>query len=132
VRTLADLKVTDVAAVAPKVTLEVALKPDPTMVTGVPPTSGPVSGLIHSTDGTTYAKRSNAVTADVPAGVVTVASVHPGVPAGVNAVIVVAERTMTPLAGVPPNDTVVPATNPVPLMITDVPPLVGPPLGSVR
>jgi hypothetical protein len=57
---------------------------------------------------------------------VTTTSTVPAARAGVVAVIDVALATVTPLAAVPPNDTVAPAANPVPLIVTAVPPAVVP------
>ena len=65
---------------------------------------------------------------EVPLGVVTVTSTVP-VPAGDVAVIEVALLTTTPLAALVPNLTVAPVRNPVPVMVTLVPPAVGPALG---
>jgi hypothetical protein len=54
----------------------------------------------------------------------------PADPAGDVAVIDVAELTITPVAALPPNATVVaPDTNPVPVIATVVPPANGPALG---
>ncbi len=51
------------------------------------------------------------------------------VPAGATAVIELSELTRTLVAGVEPNLTVTPPENPVPSMLTWVPPPVGPPAG---
>jgi len=53
----------------------------------------------------------------------------PALPAGVVAVIVVLFTTVTPVAGVPPNVTVAPATKFVPVIVTAVPPSVVPLFG---
>ena len=53
----------------------------------------------------------------------------PAVPAGVVAVIDVALTTDTPVADTPPTVTVAPETNPVPVIVTAVPPAKGPPVG---
>jgi hypothetical protein len=50
-------------------------------------------------------------------------------PAGDIAVILVAELTVTPVAAVAPKFTAVAPLNPVPLMVTDVPPDGGPVAG---
>jgi len=47
------------------------------------------------------------------------------------AVIVVLLTTVTPVAGVPPRLTVCPARNPVPVMVTDVPPAAVPDAGEI-
>ena len=66
-----------------------------------------------------------AVLVEVPPGVVTVTFTAPAVPAGVVAVIWVAEFTSTPVAALAPNFTVAPLTKPVPVTVTDVPPAAG-------
>jgi len=60
---------------------------------------------------------------------VTVTVTAPTLPAGVVAVIVVAFTTVTPVAAAPPNVTVAPAAKFVPVMVTAVPPAVGPLFG---
>ncbi len=55
----------------------------------------------------------------------------PAVCAGVVAVIEVLLATVTLVALVPPNLTVAPAKKPVPVMVTAVPPVVGPVLGAM-
>jgi hypothetical protein len=52
------------------------------------------------------------------------------VPVGVVAVIVVELVTFTPVAGLVPILTVAPLTKPVPVMVIEVPPANGPPLGE--
>jgi hypothetical protein len=70
--------------------------------------------------------------ADVPAVFVTVTSTAPGVTVeGDVAVIEVAEFTVTPVAAVAPNATVEPVTKLVPVIVTDVPPAVGPDVGVI-
>ena len=66
----------------------------------------------------------------MPPGVVTVTSTGPNAFAGVVAVIEVAlATTVTPVAGMPPNVTAVAPVKLVPVMVTDVPPAVGPEFG---
>ena len=48
------------------------------------------------------------------------------------AVIDVPVTTMTPVAAVPPTLTVAPARNPVPVMVTAVPPLIVPEFGEME
>jgi len=67
--------------------------------------------------------------AEVPPALVTVTSTVPAASAGATAVIELAELTVTLVAAVDPNFTVLPAANPVPVMVTDVPPAVVPPAG---
>jgi hypothetical protein len=69
------------------------------------------------------------VVVDVPPGVVTVTTTVAALSAGSTAVMEVAEFTVTAVAAVDPNLTVDPLTNPVPMMVTLVPPAVEPPLG---
>ena len=68
--------------------------------------------------------------AEVPPTVVTVTSTVP-VPAGDVAVIWVAEFTVKPVAGVAPKLTAVAPLKFVPVIITDVPPEVGPAVGEI-
>jgi hypothetical protein len=68
--------------------------------------------------------------ADVPPAVVTVTSTVP-VPAGDVAVIEVAELTVKVVALVAPNFTAVAPVRLVPVMATDVPPVVGPAVGEI-
>ncbi len=66
----------------------------------------------------------------VPPVVVTVISTVP-TPAGDVAVICVAELTVKLTAGVPPNCTAVAPVKLVPVMVTVVPPAVGPLVGEI-
>ena len=61
---------------------------------------------------------------------VTVTVAAPALPAGVVAVIVVLFATTTLVAGVPPNVTVAPEAKFAPVMVTAVPPDVGPLFGD--
>jgi hypothetical protein len=70
--------------------------------------------------------------AEVPAVVVTRTFTAPGVMVdGEVAVIDVAEFTVTPVAAVAPNATVAPLMKFVPVIVTDVPPAVGPDVGLI-
>jgi len=51
---------------------------------------------------------------------------------GVVAVMVVLLTTVTPVAAVPPKATVAPETKLVPVMVTLVPPVVGPEVGEIE
>lgn len=62
---------------------------------------------------------------------VTITLTAPAVRAGVIAVIVVPLVTVTLVADVPPSFTDAPARNPVPVMVTAVPPLIVPELGVI-
>ena len=64
-------------------------------------------------------------------GLVTITFFAPTVPAGVLAVIEVAFTTVMPVAAVPPIVTVAPLRNPVPVIVTLVPPARGPKLGEI-
>ena len=61
---------------------------------------------------------------------VTVTVTAPALPAGVVAVIVVLFTTTTFVAAMPPNVTVAPAAKFVPVIVTAVPPAVGPLFGD--
>jgi hypothetical protein len=67
-----------------------------------------------------------------PLVLVTTTSTVPAAWAGVVAVIDVLLATVTPVAAVPPKVTVSPAAKFVPVMVTPVPPLVGPELGETE
>ena len=67
----------------------------------------------------------------MPNPVVTLTSTVP-VPAGEVAVIDVAELTVKPVAGVAPKLTAVAPVKPVPVMVTEVPPAVGPVVGEIE
>src|SRR6266550_7068926 len=69
--------------------------------------------------------------ADVVSVLVTTTFTAPTPWAGVLAVIFVELTTTTLVALLPPNVTVAPAWNPVPLMVIDVPPFGGPLLGTM-
>ena len=68
----------------------------------------------------------------VPPGVVTSTLAVPAVPAGVTAVMVVELTTTTLVAAVPPMVTAVAPVRLVPVMVTDVPPAVGPLVGAIE
>ena len=69
--------------------------------------------------------------ADVPPGVVTVTSTVPAAWAGEVTVICVLETKVTPVPGVPPKLTVAALVNPVPVIVTRVPPANGPDVGEM-
>jgi hypothetical protein len=119
-----------VADAVPNFTTDVPVNALPVMVTVVPPAVGPEVGLTLVTTGrgggAVYVNWSFAVVALVPApGTVTVMSTVP-VPAGAVAVIVDALFTVNPVAAVAPNFTADAFVNAVPVMVTEVPPPVGP------
>ena len=55
----------------------------------------------------------------------------PDVPAGDLAVMEVLESTVTLVPALAPKETVEPLTNPVPVMVTNVDPAAGPPVGLI-
>ena len=99
-------------------------------MTEVPPPVGPLVGLTLVTAGpVTKVNWSPAPVALVPPAVVTVMSTVPAAWAGVVAVMDVALLTVKLVAAVPPKLTAVAPVNPVPVMVTDVPPAVVPLFG---
>lgn len=115
----------------PNLTAVAPVNPVPEIVTGVPPASGPLAGLMPVTVGGAGAVKVNwsaDKVVDVPPGVVTVMSIVP-VPAGLLAVIVVELTTVSPVPGVAPKFTTVAPVNPVPVTVTGVPPEDGPLVG---
>jgi hypothetical protein len=129
---VSETTVKPVAAVDPKLTPVAPVNPVPVIVTSVPPAAGPEVGLIPVTVGpdATYVKRSPAWVGLVPAGVVTVTSTMPD-PAGETAVTSVSETTLKLVATVDPKLTPVAPVKPEPVMVTDVPPAVGPDVGEM-
>ena len=69
--------------------------------------------------------------AEVPPAVVTVVSTVPAPSAGVTAVIWVGELTENDVAAALPNFTALAPLNPVPVMVTEVVPEVGPSVGLI-
>jgi hypothetical protein len=126
------LTVNPVAFVAPNFTAVTFVKSVPVIVTDVPAVSGPAVGLSAVTVGAaTYVYWSAADVVDVPSAFVTVTSTVPAACAGAVAVIDVAEFTTTVSAEVPPNDTDEVVVKFVPVMVTEVEPLVGPTVGLI-
>src|SRR5262249_36589032 len=76
-----------------------------------------------------YVKSSAAVLAEEPPGVVTVTSATPALPAGAVMVICVSLLTVNPFAAAPPKVTPVAPIKWVPVIVTSVPPAVGPIVG---
>ena len=103
------------------------VNPDPVTTTCVPPVSGPLLGLSAVTAGaTTNVNWSRGIVASVPPGPVTVTSTVPAGTAGETAVIEVSATTEKLAAGVAPKLTCVAPVNPVPVIVTAVPPDEGP------
>jgi len=128
---VAEFTVTLVAAVDPNLTVSPEANPVPVIVTDVPPGVMPLVGLIAVTvGGEMYVNWSAELVAELPPELATVTSTVP-VPAGETAVIDVAELTVTLVAAVAPNLTVLPEANPVPVIVTDVPPAVLPAVGLI-
>jgi hypothetical protein len=102
----------------------------PVIVTVVPPDVGPAVGLTPVTVGAaTYVNRSADEVADVPPAVVTVTSTVPAVPEGLRSTICVAVSLVKLLTMVVPKRTAVALPKFVPVIVTDVPPDVGPAVG---
>jgi hypothetical protein len=119
-----------VPGVTPNLTAVAPVNPVPVIVTAVPPATGPLAGEIRVTVGAgIYVNVSPATIALVPLGVVTLTSTVP-VPAGDVAVRLVAELYVT-LAATVPNATVDVLVNPVPVIVTAVPPAAGPLAGEM-
>jgi hypothetical protein len=121
-----------VAAAVPNFTAVVPVKLVPVMVTEVPPVVDPEVGLTAVTvggEGGTKVNWSFALVAEVPPGPTTVTSTVPAAPAGAVAVIEVALTTVKVEAAVAPNFTAVAPVKLVPVMVTEVPPVVVPEFG---
>ncbi len=111
-----------------------AVAPDrfvPAIVTDVPPAAGPELGLIPVTAGAgaTYVNWSTDEVAEVPLAVTTVTSTVP-VPTGLVATTCVAVA-LTIVASLLPKSTTVAPDRLVPLIVTCVPPEVGPDVGLI-
>ena len=72
---------------------------------------------------------AGAFTAEVPPGVVTVTSTGPATPAGETAVMELEVLFESPVAATAPNCTAVAPVRLVPVMVTGLPPVVGPEVG---
>ncbi len=125
------LALTIVAELAPKSTAVAPARLTPLIVTDVPPAAGPDAGLIPATLGalTTYVYLSAGEVAEAPVAVTTVTSTVP-VPAGAMATISVAV-SLTIVALLVPKSTAVAPARLAPLIVTDVPPEVGPDVGLI-
>jgi hypothetical protein len=130
-----ELQLNAVPAVDPNLELEPVptTKPVPTMLTDVPPRSGPADGLREVTVGTASKLNWSAMlVTEVPPGVVTVRSTVAGSSAGEVTVQLMVVQT-TEVAAVAPKLTVLdPATKPVPVTVTTVPPPTGPTVGEME
>ena len=120
---------TFVAAAPPNVTVAPAAKFVPAIVTAVPPAVGPLLGVTLLTVGVSTYVNPLARLPLCPL-TVTVTVTAPALPAGVVAVICVPLTTTTLVAAAAPNVTVAPAAKFVPVIVTAVPPTVGPLFGD--
>lgn len=117
-----------VVLIEPKLTDVVPKNPDPVMVTAVAPTSGPELGETLVITGA-YVKSSAVVVVigETPLALATVTTTVP-VPAG--DVAFMTESLITEnFAGDPPNLTLDAPVNPLPVIVTVVPPAAGPFVG---
>jgi len=127
---VAPTTTTFVAALLPNVTVAPAAKFVPVMVTDVPPAAGPLFGdTLATVGGALYVYPF--VRLPLCPFTVTVTVAAPAVCAGVVAVICVALATTTFVAALLPNVTVAPDAKFVPVIVTDVPPAVGPLFGEM-
>ncbi len=123
-----------VAAVVPKWTAVAPVKLVPVMVTMVPPAVGPVVGATardcrRCDEGEVVGRRGRRGAAGCGDGDVDGARVPC---AGEVAVIWVSETTVKVEAAVAPKWSAVAAVKPVPVMVTEVPPPVGPAFGTTE
>lgn len=131
VHSVLDAQVTLFASAVPKRTVVApapVAKPVPKIFTVVPPAAGPLVGVTLVTVGMNL-KWSLVVVTLVATLVVTVTSTTPAVSAGAFAVIVVDEVTVNDDVLTPPKCTAVAPVKPVPVIVTEVPPVAGPLLG---
>ena len=125
-------QLTEVPALPPKATvLEPTTKPVPVIVTTVPAESGPKSGLMAPTVGArSKVNWSAELVEEVPPAFVAVMSTVPADSAGDVAVHDVVDEQLTEVPAEEPKAIVVaPTMNPVPVMVTAVPPPIGPAAG---
>jgi hypothetical protein len=121
-----------VPGVVPNLTAVAPVNPVPVTVSRVPPAVGPLVGEIAVIVGAApYVNLSAATIALVPPGVVTLTSTTPAIWAGEVMVILVLEFTVRLVPAVVPNLTAVAPVNPVPVIVTTVPPAVGPLAGEM-
>jgi hypothetical protein len=105
-------------------------KPVPVRVTLLPPTIGPpVGDKLVRVGVATYVNVAPLLVAE---GVSTVTALAPAAPAGAVAVTVLSEPTVKLVAGVVPKFTPMVSITPAPVMVTTVPPAVGPEVGVME
>ena len=126
---VAETTWTLVAATPPTFTLVAPVRLVPVIVIHVPPIVEPLVGVtdVRVGAGTTYVNAF--VNVAVPLGAVTATLFAPAVPAGVTAVMLVAETTWTLVAATPPTFTLVAPVRFVPVIVIAVPPRVEPLVG---
>ena len=123
---VATSDVTLVAGLAPKATAVAPLRWVPLMVTTVPPVVYPVVGANVVMVGGGWTYLNFAVDVTEPPAVVTMMATVPAVSAGLVTTSCVKVSDVTLAAGLAPNVTAVAPAKWVPLMVTTVPPVVGP------
>ena len=123
------LIVETVSADPPNETVAPLWKPVPFTVTDVPPAIAPVAGVTELTAGAgaMYVKQPVHVAFSASAFVTTTFTA-PAVCAVVVPLMLV-PAIVNAVRAEPPNDTVAPAENPVPVTVTEVPPAAGPVFG---
>src|SRR5438093_929159 len=120
----------EAALTVPNFTELAPVKCEPLIVTDVPPAAGPAVGFTDVTVGaSTKVNTSKNDVADVPPTVVTVTSTPPAACAGDTAVIELSVSTVKLAAFIAPNFTEVAPVKCEPLIVTDVPPALGPAVG---
>lgn len=134
-----DAQVTAVAATAPKETVVAAAvteNPVPVMVTGVPPKVEPLVGEIDDTTGPpvlVYVNCWAPAVGELWPSTLTITLTGPGACGGDTATQLLALEQVTAVAASAPKATVVTpgvVANPVPVMVTAVPPVIGPVFGA--
>jgi hypothetical protein len=127
-----ETTVTDNAAVVPTFTVAPDTYPVPVTVIDTPPAiDGDESGLTAVTVGTGSKLNSSAeLVAEVPPPVVTVMFTVPADSDGEVATILTDESTVYVEAALEPKSTAVAPVRFVPLIVTDVPPAIGPAVGD--
>jgi hypothetical protein len=129
---VSEMTVNVVAGLFPKLTAVAPVKLVPVIVTIVPPAVDPLVGdRLVTVGAATYVNSSAGEIAETPPGAVTVTSTVPTDPAGAVAVIDVSETTLNVVAGLFPKLTAVAPVKLVPVIVTIVPPAVGPLVGEM-
>ena len=125
-----SLRIVNIARLAPNITSVAVVKPVPVRVTLLPPAMGPKLGdKLISIGAATY---WNAAPLLVPEVVSSVTAITPADLGGVVAVTMLSEMTVKAVAAVPPKNTSRVLIKPVPVMVTTVPPPIGPEIGAME